>query len=393
MKQSGGLEVTTKTVQLLYCPRLERIAGTLSTVDSPTYEFSFPELKQVGTININSPKVNQADFSKLEVVEGNFSINLLGFDFGKLDALQRIGGEATFNFKEEEVLKFPASLKEIGGVTVSVGYYKTLNLKGIQVNRITISGGNDFTGMNIIADDVFNGELMIINMWDTAAPLPQLEGFKEVAGLTISNAAFDISDLSERITRVNGDFIFIPGSFTEFAMNKLEEVTGNFYIYGASYYTKTLFRFPLLKSIGGSARISIYADYTEEQFPVLESIGGNFDLHTGYDKSGPENILYPTLKKVGGTLALYPQGHIGEGQNDNVLTTGSNTTCTNLDFLAGLESIGGFKVINHKALVSYEGLKNAITTCPVGKWSVSGNLYNPSYKDLAEKNQWTQPEE
>lgn len=393
LKQSGGLEITTKTIQLFYCPRLERIAGTLSTVDSPTYEFSFPELTQVGSININSPKVNQANFSKLKIVEGSFNINLLGFDLSKLGALQRIGGEATFNFKEEEVLQFPATLKEIGGVTVSVGYYKTLNLKGIQVKRITISGSNDFKDISIIADDVFNGELVISSMWNAASPLPKLEGFKEVAGLTISNATFDISDLSERITRINGNFIYNPGNLTEFTMNKLEEVTGNFHIYGASYYTKTIFRFPLLKKIGGGARISIYADYTEEQFPVLDSIGGNFDLHTGYDKSGPETILYPSLKKIGGTLALYPQGHIGEGQNDNVLTTGSNTTRTNLDFLSGVESLGGFKVINHKALKSYKGLKKAITTCPAGKWSVSGNLYNPSYEDLTEKNQWTQPEE
>ena len=390
LEQCGGLEITSKTVQLLYTPRLQRIVGTLSTVDSPTYEFSFPELKQAGTISINSPKVNQANFSKLEVVEGNFDINLLGFDLNKLAALQRIGGKATFNFKKEEVLQFPSSLKEIGELMVSTGYYKTLNLKNIQVNRLTISGNSDFTDMKIIADDVFKGELSFSSMWNASTQLPQMEGFKEVAGLTL-NATFDISILSERITRINGDFVYNSSNFTELPMNKLEEVTGNFYIYETSYGAKAQFYFPVLKNIGGNARISIYTDYAGTEFPALETIGGNFALHTGFGTYGPATILYPSLKKVGGTLGLYPQGYANDTQNIDV--SANNNVRADLDFLSGLESIGGFKAINHKALYSYEGLKKAIATCPADKWDVTGNLYNPSYEDLTKKNQWIQPEE
>ncbi len=391
LKQTGGVEVTTKTIQMLYCPLLERIMGTLSTVDSPTYELSFPALKQVGTVNINSPRINQYDFSHLETVDGNFNVTLPKFELTKLGSLKRIGGDAAFNFKEEDELSFPLSLKEVGGITVATGYYKTLNLKGIEVGHITLSG-NTYSDINIIADDVFNGKLVISNMWSPTSPLPTLTGFKEIGGLTISNASFDASGLSEIIIRINGDFEYSPGSATEFSLDNLTEVTGNLYIYGASYYTKTIFRFPKLDKIGGNARISIYSDYTDEQFPALESIGGDFALHSGFDNSGPSTILYPSLKRVGGTLTMYPQGYVGSTQNDNVLTTGTNTTRTNLDFLSGLESIGGFRIINHSALISYEGLKKAITTCPRDRWQTTGNLYNPTYEDLTEKNQWTKPQ-
>lgn len=199
-------------------------------------------------------------------MEGNFDINLLGFDLNKLAALQRIGGKATFNFKKEEVLQFPSSLKEIGELMVSTGYYKTLNLKNIQVNRLTISGNSDFTDMKIIADDVFKGELSFSSMWNASTQLPQMEGFKEVAGLTL-NATFDISILSERITRINGDFVYNSSNFTELPMNKLEEVTGNFYIYETSYGAKAQFYFPVLKNIGGNAAFLSIQTMPERNFP------------------------------------------------------------------------------------------------------------------------------
>jgi len=49
--------------------------------------------------------------------------------------------------------------------------------------------------------------------------------------------------------------------------------------------------------------------------------------------------------------------------------------------------------VNHKALASYEGLKKAIKSCPETNWIVEDNLYNPTYKQLAEDGLWTLPAE
>ena len=60
--------------------------------------------------------------------------------------------------------------------------------------------------------------------------------------------------------------------------------------------------------------------------------------------------------------------------------------------LSEVESIGGFRIENHEALVSYEGLKKAISTCPSSKWAVENNGYNPTYEQLTKEQQWTKPE-
>ena len=63
----------------------------------------------------------------------------------------------------------------------------------------------------------------------------------------------------------------------------------------------------------------------------------------------------------------------------------------NLDFLSSLEKVGGIRIHDHGKLASYEAIKKAILTCPEEKWSVENNLYNPTYKQLVEDQQWIKP--
>ena len=49
------------------------------------------------------------------------------------------------------------------------------------------------------------------------------------------------------------------------------------------------------------------------------------------------------------------------------------------------------RIHDHGKLASYEAIKKAILTCPEEKWSVENNLYNPTYKQLVEDQQWIKP--
>ena len=151
-------------------------------------------------------------------------------------------------------------------------------------------------------------------------------------------------------------------------------------------------KFPAeLKSIGGKAIISI--DYYDEKtFPNLATVGEDMMFQTGYDyygSRGPAVVLYPALKQVGGTLELRPIGPTPWGDNEN--TGYLNQTLENLDFLSSLEKVGGIRIHDHGKLASYEAIKKAILTCPEEKWSVENNLYNPTYKQLVEDQQWIKP--
>ena len=135
-----------------------------------------------------------------------------------------------------------------------------------------------------------------------------------------------------------------------------------------------------------------YNNYDDETFPLLESVGGDMTFQTGYvswnNFYGPDKILYPSLRIVGGVLDIRPRTPDPWSSDPSEL----NNTLTNLDFLSEVESIGGFRIENHEALVSYEGLKKAISTCPSSKWAVENNGYNPTYEQLTKEQQWTKPE-
>ena len=149
--------------------------------------------------------------------------------------------------------------------------------------------------------------------------------------------------------------------------------------------------FPKLTTIGGDATMSIDL-YDEETFPLLATVGGNMIIQTGYSyygDRGPLEILYPSLKQVGGTLDLRPLGPNVSSDNDDV--NYKNTKWENLDFLSSLEKIGGLRIRKHDKLASFAAIKAAVLTCPEDKWQVEDNLYNPTYKQLVEEGQWTKP--
>ena len=98
--------------------------------------------------------------------------------------------------------------------------------------------------------------------------------------------------------------------------------------------------------------------YDEETFPLLAINGGNMIIQTGYSyygDRGPLEILYPSLKQVGGTLDLRPLGPNVSSDNDDV--NYKNTKWENLDFLSSLEKIGGLRIRKHDKLASLPRLR------------------------------------
>ena len=86
------LNVTGKTLLLLYCPKLQDISGKLSIADNPLYEVSFPALTHLGELSLSCPKVNQMNMPLLKAIDGNASISIAGFNPEQLASLESIGG-------------------------------------------------------------------------------------------------------------------------------------------------------------------------------------------------------------------------------------------------------------------------------------------------------------
>lgn len=313
----------------------------------------------------------------------DLNVTLLGLDTEKLGALEKIGGKLSLNCTAE-YLKLPAGLKNLKVFVVSKGIER-LDIQGIEIEELRFSG-TGLENTTVIGDDIFKGKISLDNL---SGYFPKLEGFREVGKLNIGYLGLNGGSIEiGNIRKINGDFSYWANSNVKAVeFPALEEVTGNFELYS----NIKEYHFPELKSIGGKAIISI--DYYDEKtFPNLATVGEDMMFQTGYDYYGsrrPAVVLYPALKQVGGTLELRPIGPTPWGDNEN--TGYLNQTLENLDFLSSLEKVGGIRIHDHGKLASYEAIKKAILTCPEEKWSVENNLYNPTYKQLVEDQQWIKP--
>ena len=383
LRHCDKLTVGRGALLLLYMPQLEEVATELSIASNPLYEVSFPVLTHAGVITLDCSQVNQFNAPFLKNVDGNLSLTLAGLNPEQLGELERVGGTLALNFVSED-FKFPAKLENLGTLVISSGI-KRLDVRGIEIDEIQFNG-TGLENTTVVGNDVFNGNF---NLQNLGGYFPKLEGFKEINALTIgylgmSGDAVEIAS----VRKVNGNFSYWANSnVTGISFPDLEEVSGNFELYS----NIKEFHFPKLKTVGGSAMMSIN-NYDDETFPLLESVGGDMTFQTGYvswnNFYGPDKILYPSLRIVGGVLDIRPRTPDPWSSDPSEL----NNTLTNLDFLSEVESIGGFRIENHEALVSYEGLKKAISTCPSSKWAVENNGYNPTYEQLTKEQQWTKPE-
>lgn len=383
LQNCGKLSVVKGALALLYVPQLENVDMELSVENNPLYEVSFPMLSHAGAIMLNCPNVNQFNAPSLKNVDNNLSLTFAGVNPERFSALEKIGGALSLNFVIEN-FKLPASLKKLGTLIISAGITR-LDVRGTEMDEIQFNG-TGLENTTVIGDDVFAGSF---NLQNLGGYFPKLEGFREIENLTIGYLGMSGKPVEiAGVRKIAGDFSYWANSnVSEILLTDLEEVSGNFKLY--SNIKK--YHFPKLERIGGNAMMSI-DNYDDQTFPLLTTVGGDLVFKTGYqDRWGsydPQEILYPSLRSVGGVLDIRPLTPNPWNENPSEV----NKTLTNLDFLSGVEKIGGFRLVNHEAIVSYEGLKKAISTCPASKWQVENNGYNPTYEELVEKQQWTKPE-
>lgn len=60
-----------------------------------------------------------------------------------------------------------------------------------------------------------------------------------------------------------------------------------------------------------------------------------------------------------------------------------------MDGFAALEQMGAVVIMRHENLLSFEGLKNAVSSIAAEGWTVEKNGYNPTYDDM-QAGKWTQ---
>ena len=388
----AGLSVGESSVGLLYCPLLQEITGALNIESNPLYEISFPELTHVGSVEIDCEETPFVSMPLLQSVDEDFGLTLYALnDVSQLSSLQSVGGEFSLTISSG-TYQFPENLTQIGTYTVPSGMTTELDISGRQIGKLVFRGTSGYAGMTLTADDVFDGDIEITSL---GGALPTLEGMKEINNFTAnttSSSARSIVYEINNVTKIHGDFSITQNfNCSEFHMDALEEVDGRFYIYASSSSSGSHY-FPSLKTIGGEARIALYNGYHEQTFPKLETVGGDLTIKSGYGtgSSSIDEILYPSLTTVAGTLIISPNGYTSDTSNIES-SSYQNSLLTNLDFLSSLQYLGGFRIFYHTALTSYEGLKNAIASCPEDNWYVVNNLYNPTYTDLAVYGLWTMP--
>jgi hypothetical protein len=381
LKKSGGLMCTQMTLlSFIYAPVWEEIMGEIRLISTSMVEFGLPELKYVKSIYLDSPGLKIVEFPKLTQAG---SINMYNLTMDGFTALQTVEGIVLNSPKTDGILKFPASIKNIGNL--SIGIYVTsytlqeINVKGININNLQIQ--QYAMPAKLVGDDVFHGTLSF-NPTSSGnnVKFPQLEGFSEIDSLYMTPNNMDTIHIAG-IRKVNKGFRIQSGYYgypTLFKISDLEETGGDFIINLPSmtkFDTETI-SFDKLKSVGGNFIFTVGTKGAKNlTFPELTNIAGDFNLSSGYDNAGFrgfESLDFPKLTDIGGKLTV----HSGN-------TNQNNSQLKNLNGFSALRNVKAIEITRQAELVSYEGLKEAFKSlASPDDWKTGNNAYNPSYEDL-----------
>lgn len=384
-------------LNVLYCPELLEITGTLTIPSSTSLTgLDLPKLQIAGGLDVTG-LLYALDLSSLTEVAGDLgmtSFAVESMDF--LSALTTVGGTLTINnFENLKTFTAPSSLKSIGVLNFT-NYSTTppeeINVKGLELGELAIRRGA-LVNAKLIGDDDFEGTLTIDSQESFSpsgtATFPELEGFSTVDSLSFGSYITTISVMNvEGIKKIRKGLQVPNNNMTEFYLPDLEEVGGDFIIIQFSGSTQETVEIPNLKTVAGDFDVTLNSGTIKTlSFPVLESVGGDFTLATGYQLSigsffNIENsltsALFASLKTINGELSI-------TSSNSSYY----NDLMTNLDGFSSLTSVKSVNITKQSALVSYEGLKNALSSFSSDDWYVSDNAYNPTYDELSNGN-WTQ---
>jgi len=427
-KVDGSLQIVfVDSLTTLELPKLQSVLQTLNIqgyfLPNSLETISFPALTNVGADLTVSSWANLTTVS-LPVLTKTSSLKITGLSLlSSITApkLQSTLGDVDFSSNQVLTTLDVSSLQTIGGAFAfggatsldNLNAFKSLTSVGGDFNLLEMPALTDISGLNhlqkvggklilqdlpVLADDEFSGfsALKTIggDLQIAGVPFKNFSGFATTklqsvsidgTGLNtiqqIDLSGIDIATLV-KITGVtggvavkgkdvlNGDLDIESSDVSLSGFKQVNNFTFNYHDFdpAPSAPTSTL---PMQK-VNGAVSITINGYHTLSM-PNLASVNGDFIISTGYDVYSLTDIQAPLLTKIGGMFFL-------TGQNGS----SPNTLMTDLNGFSSLTSAQSVTVINNQALTDFTGLKNVIPTLSSTSWSVSNNLYNPSYQDMAD---------
>lgn len=400
----GNLSLSSNTIMdKISFPTLKTIGGTLSISGfSKTESLDFPLLEDVDEFTLSGvasvknllfPKLKNIhkrlywsglsnlsvfDFSSLVNVEGNFPVPTCSTGNGiKLNSLVTVSGTLTINGSGAdnmaELLPVLQNVKTL--ILNAMPNLAEVDLRTMEVGTLQI--GKSVNIYKIIGNEICNSNISFGS--STFKAIPELSGIKELGGLTISSCNNITAAVISSISKIHGSLTISNNNLCdEIEMPNLSEIDGDV------SFTNT------------------YASSLD--FSKLETIKGGFGFSSAIPKGSTFDLSFPALKSVGYLDISTIASSSGMGMISNIsfsslttidtylriLSNYSNNQLINLDGLSKLASIGSnVTITGNKALVSFEGLKNAISSF-TGTWAVSGNAYNPTLDDM-KADRWSNP--
>jgi len=186
----------------------------------------------------------------------------------------------------------------------------------------------------------------------------------EILGTIDIAFEFGITDLTpfDKIERIDGALIVRVNedSHTSTLFKNLKEVGGDFSFVASPTSEDTINDFPLLRTVGG--RVNLRNTYPSGDLTSLESIGADLLLTNILTTNF---ILFPSLKRIGGTLAIGNNSNLIEINGfKNLKYVGGldlfkNPNCHLISGFDNVDTIGGdFELDNHESLTEFNAFQN-----------------------------------
>lgn len=389
-----------KGLIFINAPKLHTVEGQFATsAVSSLSEFSLPELVEAKNLIIEGQSIRTVSLPKLKTVTGKLSLlyaKVNGIANG-FESLQNIEGELYLGDLTMTSLVFPASLNRIQKLTLynrSTTPLSVVNVKGLNIGELALMA-EAVNNVKIVGDEVFKGILSILpdNAKTYDLKFPKLEGFTEVDSLNLGTYISVIDTLDIKgIKKINRSLWIPNNNLKGFSISDLEEVGGNFtisHLNSITAETTTQVNINDLKKVGGDFDISVNSRSVRTlNVPKLQIVGGNFTIGTGYLSTSSwspscdlKTLLFNQLATIGGKLTL-----VSDKNNNSSI----NQELVDLNGFSSLKNVQSIEIKNQAALVSFSGLKNALSSFGTTQWSVSNNAYNPTYDQL-KAGQWVRP--
>jgi hypothetical protein len=351
-------------------PELAEVTGSVIISGTNMTEINCPKLAAAGTIYLIGAALTVADFPKLKTITA--SLNVQSPALTTLDGLSALEEVPSISISGARALTSIAGLHALKSAG-TMSFYNAeslteMDLRGISLDRLSISGTTWNNLRRIAADDEFAGRLDF--SVQNVAALPAIEGFRRVGRLTMSAYGVAALDLP-LLEKVEEELSFSSSDGVLKTINLPNLKSAGSLIIVA---TETL-NVPKLETVGGGVSISLMPDIAVLEFPKLKSIVGQLYINNSNNTQDRplHSISFPVLESIGAKLTF-----------NNSYAAAAFPNFTNLDGFAALRSVQGVTITRFANLVDFTGLKNAIPSFTRYDWNVTNCGYNPTYQDMLE---------